>query len=67
MREVCRLKAGRFIFRSSSRRFSEISKASKVNPSIFENVNVDEKIHFLKKDGFALGLNLPQVMVQEIY
>jgi hypothetical protein len=70
MREVCKLKAGRFIFRSysrSSRSFSEISKPITANSSVFENINVDERICYLKKDGFALGFNLPQAIVQEIY
>lgn len=41
-------------------------KISKDNPSLFQDINVDEVISGLETDSFALGINLPQDVVQEI-
>ncbi|MFB8788972.1 MAG: hypothetical protein U7123_09025 [Potamolinea sp.] len=39
---------------------------SKDNPSLFQDINVDKVISGLETDSFALGINLPQDVVQEI-
>lgn len=43
--------------------FPEIAKDT---PSFFQDINADEVICSLEKDGYALGINLPQHIVQEI-
>lgn len=37
------------------------------NPSIFKTINIAEIVNLLKKDGFCLGISLPQDFVQEIW
>lgn len=66
-RDVGQVKPESFIVDSSSPSYSGIKKINDERFSIFENTNVDETINFLKKDGFSLGINLPQDVVQEIW
>jgi len=66
MSQVCRLKAGRFIFRSFYPRNSKINQSITNSHSVIENINIDKTVCNLKKDGFYLGINLPQHIVQEI-
>lgn len=66
MRELCRLAPEPFIRRSLSRRKFKVKRQTNVIPSILENINVDKTIDFITRDGFSLGINLPQEVVWEI-
>jgi hypothetical protein len=39
---------------------------SNSNPSLFKDINVDELVSSLNNDGYAVSINLPQDVVQEI-
>lgn len=67
MRKIGRFKTGRDIMRylsSSSAKSYQLSVGER--SSLFEGVNVDEAVSYLKTEGFYLGINLPQNVVQEI-
>jgi hypothetical protein len=66
MPEICKSRTGKFISRSFSRSNYEVDQPSIKSHSMLENVNIDETLISLKKDGFYLGINLSQDVVQEI-
>jgi hypothetical protein len=41
-------------------------KIAEDNHSVFQDINVDEVIYSLENEGYAVGINLPQYVVQEI-
>jgi hypothetical protein len=64
--EVRQLKSKRLNYRCLYRKKPKLAKPIPVIDSVFETINIDKTINFLKKDGFSLGINLPQEVVQEI-
>jgi hypothetical protein len=44
----------------------QLNKPSIGCDSLFENINIDEIVNFLRNNGFSLGINLPPCVVKEI-
>lgn len=67
MRRVSRFKTGRsmmkYLSKLPNKNYEFISSDQSL---VFNNIDIDNVVKFLKKDGFYLGLNLPQDIVQEI-
>lgn len=67
MLEVYKSQTDNFILRSLLESHYEGETSSIKSPSLLQNVNIDEAVFTLKKDGFFLGINLHQNVVQEIH
>lgn len=64
-------KIGRFeLIRDLVRSFSQLSykspEISENQASMFQNINADQVVSTMKKDGYYVGLQLPQDLVQEL-
>ena len=66
-RDVCQVKPESLIVDYSAPSYSGTQELNNGHFSLFDNINVEQTINFLKKDGFFLGINLPQDVVQEIW
>lgn len=66
MPEVCKSQTENFILRSLLQSNYEVEESFIKSHSLLNNVNIDEAVSTLKKDGVCLGINLHQNVVQEI-
>jgi len=66
MLEFSQLKSKQLNYRYLYRRKPKLAKPIQSRESVFETINIDKTINYLKKQGFSLGINLPQEVVQEI-
>lgn len=66
MRKVARFEILRDLISKFLRRQDTSSEIFTENDSVFQNVNAEQVISSLDSDGYALGINLPQEVVQEI-
>ncbi|WP_373527707.1 phytanoyl-CoA dioxygenase family protein [Nostoc sp.] len=66
MRKIGRFTTIRSIAASFSNPPSKSHEAIEDNCSLFNCINVDKVVEYLKKDGCYLGINLPRNIVQEI-
>lgn len=53
--------------KSSFQNYPVITQSITQDQSIFKTINIEEILTLLRKDGFCLGIKLPQYFVQEIW
>ena len=66
MRKLARFEAIRDWISKFYERPNIFSKIGKYNPSVFQNIKVDEVVAALETDSYKVGINLPQDVIQEI-
>lgn len=66
MRKVARFEFVRSWIGYFSKHAGKLDEISEDNSSVFQDINVDEANRSMEKDGYALGINLPSEVVQEI-
>ncbi len=66
-REFGKYQSENLIYSTSAKRHLEIKTISSDQDCVLKNVNIDETISSLKRDGFSLELNLPRHVTQQIW
>ena len=66
MRKIARIEAVRDFIVNLSKLLSQSYETNLETSSIFKNIDVDEAALALKNDGYYVGINLPQEIVQEL-
>ncbi|MGB6301177.1 MAG: phytanoyl-CoA dioxygenase family protein [Rivularia sp. (in: cyanobacteria)] len=66
MRKMSRFGAGRTMMKYLSHSYASSHQSYEPSNSVFAQIDLDEAVRQIKKDGFYLGLQLPKKLVEEI-
>ena len=66
MRKMSRFQAGRTMMKYLSQSCASSNLSYETNNSVFTQIDLDEAVTQIKKEGFYLGLQLPKKLVKEI-